>query len=171
MGNTCLFVNPKKEEFLDPSYLGEGFQKRSVLKDPYTQHVIISLISDYSSGANDSSVSKNKIVSRWVGDPVVLAWGQGSSENLHDRAEENFTNISYLALADLCSNETILEEMIIKAKQDDTFFIYFINSLSLYHPDLMRDSIVTESLIGWKKRYAEVTKNRHWHRMNVIKTE
>ena len=162
MGSNCCLVNPVKEEYFEPADLMGADTFRDFLGDPYNGIILKHLISD-----SDGTL---ELTGRWVGDPVILA-GSGSSSKLYSRAVTTFSNISYLAIVDLCSVEEIFDEMVTAAQESSSFLVHFVNAFSLIDPLSFHASIEDRLGAKWKTRYLERVKecpwlnNLDWHRM------
>jgi len=164
MGDTYLVVNPAKREYLEPGRFGESVRWGGLLTEPYCLLALKRLISDHPKG-------RSAIDGRWAGDPVVLAGGQGGSDNLHDRAADNFADISYLALVNLCADDNILNEILQKAAQSDEFFLKVCDAFMEHAPALTRKHPFTHVLgKDWAKRYERISLSEPWRYMRFRKS-
>lgn len=153
MGSNCCLVNPAKEEYFEPGYLLGANFFRGFLGDTYTGIVLKHLISDL-----DGTLD---MTGRWVGDPVILA-SSDSKTKLYDQAVTSFSNISYLAMVDLCGSEKILDQMVTSAQVSGHFLVHFVNAFSLVDPLRFHASIEDRLDENWQMRYQETITQMSW---------
>ena len=115
---------------------------------------------------------------RWVGDPIILACDDGGhpnpnglltttpehpGRNLHGLATAEYTNISYLALAELSESPLIAAELASKGKESRSFLIDLGAVLDQYAPPAL--AVALEQAVGrpWRKAYnLAVAESPHW---------
>jgi hypothetical protein len=130
-------VNPAKRQYLDPARFGEAIKYSSVLRGPHCLHALKLLIMDCFPPGSGS------FRGAWLGDPVILASDDSGlpnpaeiitataadpRRNLNQMARDEYTDISYRALAELCRSGCV-EELVDDAKRHrrllvDLGFVY-----------------------------------------------
>lgn len=142
VGMYFLVVNPAKRQYLDPGRFGEANKFSGLLRGEFCLHALKLLIADCFPRKTDS------FRGAWLGDPVILAGDDyglpdpggvitateaDPRRNLNARAREEFVNISYRALAELCKDK-MAPELAARATTDASFLIDLVAVLEQYHP-------------------------------------
>lgn len=176
MGVYYKIVNPAKRQFLDPGVFGEGVKFSSVLQGKHSTFALKMLIADthLSSGDNDDSPVW-EIAGTWVGDPVVLAGDESGhinpgnittashenpDRNLNQFAEEEFTDISPLALAMLAESPGQAASLVAEADQNNDLFLSLADLLMQLEMPTFRSAFEAHFGQGWQKRYDEICKKK-----------
>ena len=171
MGAYFLVVNPAKRQYLDPGRFGEPIKFSNVLAGAHCLRALKLLIEDCFRPEGTS------FHGAWLGDPVILAsddyglpdpGGQITAtaddpgRNLYALARAEFTDISYRALAELCRDAEVAEELAERAKGDDSFLVDLGTVLIQYHQFSLESAL--EQLVGrpWRKAYNQAMASSHW---------
>ena len=157
MGQYFKIVNPGKKQYIDASDFGENVKQSGILCGLHGLAVGQLICSEN---------GQHPMFGSWAGDPLIAAGDYGIADqygiatgspentlrNLYFMAEEEFENISHKAMAALCEyDETLLEEMVQKAKKDLdflydlSFVVYQVGCKSL------EEAIIKEIGIAWTK--------------------
>lgn len=164
VGAYFLVVNPTKRQYLDPGRFGEPVKFSNVLAGDYCLRALKLLIADCF--PRDEGAFRGA----WLGDPVILASDDTGlpdpgpfvtaaavdpRRNLHALASDEFTDISYRALAELCRDAEIAEELAERAKREDRFLVDLGTVLLQYRPFTLEQAL--ERTVGrpWRKAYQQ----------------
>jgi hypothetical protein len=162
VGAYFLVVNPTKRQYLDPGRFDEPVKFSNVLAGDYCLRALKLLIADCFRREGDS------FRGAWLGDPVILASDDtgipdpgglitatavNPGRNLHALAREEFTDISYRALAELCRDPGVAEELAERAKGEPSFLVDLGAVLIQYHQSTLERAL--ERTVGrpWRKAY------------------
>jgi hypothetical protein len=157
-----LIVNPAKREYLDPDRFGWGTKFHNLLEGGPCTLALKYLIADDSIGW-------------WVGDPVVLAGDDTGrpnpaglvtattndpSRNLYFQAQQEFTDISYRALALLARNPKIAADLADSAARDTRLLLDLGAVLDEYGTRALE--IALERTVGrpWRKAHNKAAAER-----------
>lgn len=177
MGAYFLVVNPAKRQYLDPSRFGEEIKFSNVLCGPYCIRALKLLIADR------FPRREGWFPGAWLGDPVILASDDTGlpdtgglvtatpaepSRNLNALAREEFTDISYRALAELCRDESFAEELVEDAKIDEGLLVD-LGAVLLQYPLISLERALERS-VGrpWQKAYSQALKSSDWQPLKPI---
>jgi hypothetical protein len=162
VGAYFLVVNPAKRQYLDPGRFGEPVKFSNVLAGDYCFRALKLLIADC---FRREGVSFR---GAWLGDPVILAsddtglpdpgglittTAASPERNLNALARDEFTDISYRALAELCRDAEVAEELAKRAKGEESFLVDLGAVLIQYHQITLERAL--ERTVGrlWRKVY------------------
>ncbi len=173
MGAYYLVVNPVKRQYIDPARFGEAIKFRSVLEGGRCIRALKLLITDrasYPSTANFEGA--------WLGDPVILANDDGGppnprdfttatpdcpARNLNKMAHDEFTDISYCAIAELCRHDDeIIRELVDLAKDANSFFIDLANIWLQYRLPRLEYAFLETFGNSWRGEYNKRARECHW---------
>ncbi|HZV05970.1 MAG TPA: hypothetical protein VE999_12900 [Gemmataceae bacterium] len=173
MGAYYLVVNPAKRQYLDPARFGEAIKFQGVLEGGHCIRALKLLIVD-----NAAYPCSANFQSAWFGDPVILASDDSGppnpsgittatpdrpGRNLNQMARDEFTDISYRAIAELCLHDNdILREMIEEAKDDSGFFIDLANVRLQYRFPALEYAFLEAFGNSWRKKYDQTARECHW---------
>jgi hypothetical protein len=163
VGTCFIVVNPAKRQYLDPMRFGEGMKYSVVLRGDYCLSALQLLISDvYKRDATSFEGA-------WLGDPILLA-GDDSGlpnpgnlitatsadprRNLHALATEEFTNISYRAIAELCLDKSIARSFAERA--DRGLLMDLCAVIEQFQPGHLEYELEQATGGPWRKAYSEV---------------
>lgn len=155
MGVYYLVVNPLKREYLDPRRFGSGTKFGNLFAGDPCSDALKRLIADDQEGW-------------WVGDPVVLAADDSGvpnrgglltttasepARNLYSQARQEFTDISYRALAMLARNPRLSEDLA-RAAADNSHLLLDLGSV-IDEYGVRPLEIALESVVGrpWRKAF------------------
>jgi hypothetical protein len=173
MGAYYLVVNPAKRQYMDPAQFGEAIKFRSVLEGGHCIRALKLLITD---GASYPSTSNFE--GAWLGDPIILASDDGGPpnprgfttappdrpwRNLNKMAQDEFSNISYRAIAELCLHDNdVIRELIDVAKDDSSFFIDLANVRLQYRLPSLEHAFLEAFGTSWRREYDKTARECHW---------
>ncbi len=181
MGSYYKVANPVKREYLDPGYFGEAIKASSVLRDAVCIQALKCLIMDdrildvdyFSRARNPWDLQGS-----WVGDPVILtgddtsppnpagiltAKADNPKRNLNHMAQEEFSNISELALAMLCESDFAYGVLESSETNEKLFLALCDLAIRVKPPGLV--FVLTRHYAGdWMTRYRELTREHRGHR-------
>jgi hypothetical protein len=178
VGAYHLVVNPVKRQYLDPFRFSEAIKFSGVLQGGHCILALKLLIADCFQPEGTA------FRGAWLGDPVVLASDETGVpnaggivtmtpahplRNLYFRAEEEFTNISYRALAELCFDAEVAKELAARATEDDQLLLELGAVMEQYHLPSMAAAL--EQAVGrpWRKAYNLAwDKKRYWEPLPPI---
>jgi|SRR5579884_1929452 len=174
MGAYYLVINPVKRQYLNPGRFGEDIKFPGVLAGPFCLRALKMLIAD--NAASDHNPAS--FWSAWFGDPVILASDDSGppnprgfttatsndpKRNLNRMARDEFTDISYRAIAELCwNNNDICREMIEKAKNDSSLFIDLVNVRLQYRVPALEHTFLEVFGQSWRKKYDQTARECLW---------
>jgi len=164
MGACFLIVNPTRRQYLDPWRFSEDDKFAGVLAGKHCLSALKLLIKD---DVPDHS-RRHSICGAWVGDPVILAsddCGQPNpgglvtatstdpARNLNHQAKAEFSDISYLALAELCRNMDRAVELVSRSRMEGNLLLDLVTVLEQYHPEALNVAIHDAFGQAWRKEY------------------
>ena len=162
MGTYFLVVNPAKQQYLNPARFGEAIKFAGLLRGDYCVEALKLLLSDCFPG---DAVSFR---GAWLGDPVILAsddtglpnpgglvtgTAADPDRNLHAWAREEFSDISYRALAELCLDAEVATDLAAQARVDRSLLIDLGAVVEQYGSRALEQAL--EQAVGrpWRKEY------------------
>jgi hypothetical protein len=173
MGDYYLVVNPVKRQYLDPARFGEAIKFHSVLEGGRCIRAFELLIADGASYPGTKSFR-----GAWLGDPVILASDDGGPpnpfgfttvtpdrpwRNLNKMAHDEFRDISYRAIAELCLHDNDnIREFIDRAKDDSSFFIDLANVRLQYRLPSLEHTFLETFGKAWRKEYDKISRECHY---------
>lgn len=174
MGVYHIYVNPKKEEFFDPGYFGDGIKYRALFQG-FQIHIFKLLL--YSTDLTTYPINERLV--RWTGDPFFIApddidadplrmaeiTGEETELNLYFYAYKHYRNISPELLAFFLTEyrkDEIIYELFESAKSSSSLFyeicqVYFATRNKKLEADLT--SNFTEN---WLKKYTKITSSNQF---------
>ena len=177
MGAYFLIVNPAKRQYLDPNRFGEAVKYSNVLWGPHCIQALKLLIADC------FPRREGRFPGAWLGDPVILAsddtgrpnpgglvttTAAESRRNLNALAREEFTDISYRALAELCRDGRVAEELVERAREDDGLMVDLGAVLLQYHLIPLERALERSLGRPWQKAYHDVLASSYWSPLKPI---
>jgi hypothetical protein len=86
---------------------------------------------------------------------LVTGTAVDPARNLHAWAKQEFANISYRALAELCLDTEVASALAAQAKSDRSLLIDLGSVLEQYHPGTLEPAL--ERMVGrpWRKEYSK----------------
>lgn len=181
MGVYYKIVNPAKRQYLHPACFGEGIKWRSVLRGGLCIEALKYLIADDRNPPHASvaiHATPWELEGSWVGDPVILAGDDSTppnpdgirtstpenpARNLNALADEEFYNISHLAIAMLCERAGYATLVVEKAEEDGEVFMVIAELLMLVQPPTLAFEFKERFGNNWRKRYEELFKQNLGH--------
>jgi hypothetical protein len=162
VGAYFLVVNPSKRQYLDPIRFGEAIKFSAVLRGDYCLHALKLLIADC------FPHEANSFRGAWLGDPVILASDDSGlpdppglvtatqddpHRNLNAMARDEFVDISYRALAELCTRAGMASELAERARSNKNLIIDLVAVMEQYRLRDLEGAL--EQAVGrpWRKAY------------------
>lgn len=162
MGTYYIVVNPTKKQFFDPFRFGEAVKFGGFLRGELSIQVLKLLLADQF--RNDG----HSFPGAWLGDPVIFAGDDNGlpdpggvstgSQNLYHLAGDQYADISYRALAELCSNPRQCQECAAAAAKDDVLLVSLGGVADQYPTLNLRSALEKVFGVPWREAYNEALK-------------
>lgn len=171
MGTYLLIVNPARREYLDPMRFGESNKPSAALQGPFCARALSLLIAD------DSRRDATSFRGAWLGDPIILAGddtglpnpggvatasSDNPARNLHAVATEEFADISYRALAELCLDIDTAGGLAARSTEDDLLLLNLGAMLGQYRAPALEPALGSAVGRPWRRAWNQARARRPW---------